>query len=175
MDTAQLEARLKAPGLTVEDFDALCELNGLELQGPPPPPDFIDNGCGPKLAGSNDVWWKKLLGRAIEWAVRDQLYGYSLRLPCRLHDFQWNLAVTIRLARARSRKARQDVLEYLAWLGLKTEDLWQIEIRKADADAFFRHNIRQYLACQGAGAFMRWRVSLAYWLGVRFGAGIGEA
>lgn len=173
LDTALLESQVKRPGLTAQGFDGLLELAALKLEGPIPPPEFIDNGCGPAIA--LDSRW----GRAVGWLMRalipDSLYGYSLRLPCRFHDWAWSLSIWFRHTRARNPDAKQRLLEYAYWLRIETSQLWEIELRKADGDAFLRANIRQYLKAQGAGAFLCWRVSVAYWLGVRFGAGIGGA
>ena len=134
----------------------------VELLGPPVPPAFIDNGCGPKTK----LGW-------IARLVPDNVYGVNLGPAARIHDHCYYLCGLFRRAKGGEVSARSEVRRYLAWLEESTGEAWEaweVDVTRADSDAYFRRNVFTLMRAK-RGTCTSWRVALYYWLGVRFFGG----
>lgn len=132
----------------------------MTLEGPPPPPWFVDNGMGPQTP----------LG-LLAWLVPDSLYGHNVTLAGRHHDWAYSLIHLIRSWRGGNAVAADELLRYQEWLNGDAWPVERLDITRADADRWLRQNMATLLRADGAGRLLCWRAPWLYWLGVRLGGG----
>lgn len=148
-----------------------------DFRGPPPPPWFQDNGCGPYRAKPKGrgalAWLAWAFVYALAWAVPD-----LPRLACRWHDHAYHVIELVRGWRAGGLAATDELKNYARWLReqgiVQPDETWaavllRLDITRADADRWLRENYR----VERSGV-LAWFGSWLYWLGVRLG-GIGSA
>ncbi len=107
----------------------------MKMQGPDPPSEFVDNGCGPKT-------WLGLAKHLVPDGMRHFLVGRMLTwtLACRYHDYHWQLAAEGAMTYAQADRwlyrnmrgllleqgatVRARVYPALYWVGVRLGSMW---------------------------------------------------